>query len=116
MSGTVLAVCLVLLGVGFATAQPFRVAFRRERDEPTSIVLRGEVFNDNGRDLVDVWVAAEAMTAGDQVVGRGIAFVTSSLPGRGSTPFTVSLPRAEEIRSFRLSVSSSRYASGVQSP
>jgi hypothetical protein len=103
--------------VGLATVQPFRIAFRRERDEPTSIVLRGEVFNDEIRDVVDVWVTAEAMSAGDQVVGRGmIAFVTSFLPGRGSTPFTVRLPRAEEIRSFRLSVSSFRYAAGVQSP
>jgi hypothetical protein len=114
--GIGLAACLVLLGVGLATAQPFRIAFRRERDEPTSIVLRGEVFNDDVRDLVDVWVTAEAMSAGDQVVGRGIAFVTSFLPGRGSTPFTVKLPREEEPRSFRLSVSSFRYASGVQSP
>lgn len=114
--GIILTVCLVLFGVGLATAQPFRITFRRERDEPTSIVLRGEVSSDNVRDLVDVWVTAEALNAGNEVVSRGIAFVTSFLPGRGSSPFTVKLPRVEETRSFRLSISSFRYASGMQSP
>ena len=47
--------CLVLLGVELATAQPFRITFQRERDEPSSIVLMGEVFNDGLRDIVDVW-------------------------------------------------------------
>jgi hypothetical protein len=114
--GIILAVCLVLLGVGLAIAQPFRITFRRGHDEPSSIVLQGEVFNDGSRDLVDVWVTAEALNAGDQVVGRGIAFVTSFFPGRGVMTFTVKLPRVEEAQSFRLVVSSFRYASGVQSP
>ena len=112
----ILAVCLVLLGVGLATAQPFRITFRRGRDEPSSVVLMGDVANDGLRDLVDVWITAEAVNAGGHVVGRGIVFVTFFLPGRGTTPFTVKLPRVEEPRSFRLSVSSFRYASGVQSP
>jgi hypothetical protein len=114
--GIILAGCLVLLGVGLATAQPFRVSFRRDRDEPSSIVLMGDVFNDGLRDVVDVWVTAEALNGGHQIVGRGIAFVTSYLPGRGTTTFTVKLPRVEEARSFRLVVSSFRYASGAQSP
>ena len=114
--GVILAVCLVLLGVGLATAQPFRITFRRDRDEPSSIVLTGEVFNDGLRDVVDIWVTAEALNAGDQIVGRGIAFVTFFLPGRGTTTFAVKLPRVDEARSFRLVVSSFRYASGTQSP
>ena len=76
----------------------------------------GDVFNDSLREVVDVWVAAEALNAGDQIVGRGIAFVTSYLPGRGTTAFTVKLPRVDEAHSFRLVVSSFRYATGVQSP
>jgi hypothetical protein len=114
--GIVLTVCLVLLGVGLATALPFRITFRRDRDEPTSIVLMAEVVNDGLRDVVDVWVTAEALNAGDQVVGRGIAFVTSSLPRRGTATFTIKVPRVEEARSFRLVVSSFRYASRVESP
>lgn len=115
--GIILALCLVLLGVGLATAQPFRITFRRAPDAPSSIVLMGEVSSDGLRDVVDVWVTADALNAEGKVVGRGIAFVTSFLPGRGTTTtFTVKLPRAEEAHSFRLVVSSFRYASGAQSP
>jgi hypothetical protein len=66
--------------------------------------------------VVDVWVAAEALNARGRVVGRGLAFVTSQLPGRASTAFTVKLPRAEEAHSFRVFVSSFRYLFGTESP
>lgn len=112
----ILTMCLVLLGVGLATAQPFRITFQRERDEPTSIVLMGEVFNDGPRDIVDIWMTADARDAEGKVVGRGIAFVASFLRGRGTTTFTVKLPRAEQAQSFRVFVSSFRYASAEQSP
>jgi hypothetical protein len=59
----ILALCLALLGVGLATAEPFRITFQRERDEPSSIVLMGEVFNDGVRDVVDVWITADARNA-----------------------------------------------------
>src|SRR6266852_5009204 len=71
--GIIVTMCLVLLGVGLATAQPFRITFQRERDEPSSIVLMGEVFNDGLRDVVDVWVTADALNAEGKVVGRGVA-------------------------------------------
>jgi hypothetical protein len=108
--------CLVLLDVGLATAQPLRITFQRERDEPSSIVLMGEVFNDGLRDIVDVWVTADARNAEGKIVGRGVAFVASFLRGRGTTTFAVKLPRAEQAHSFRLGVSSFRYASAEQSP
>ena len=112
----ILAMCLVLFGVRLATAQPFRITFKREPDEPSSIVLTGEVSNDGFRDVVDVWVAADAQNAEGKIVGRGMAFVASFLRGRGTTTFTVTLPRAAQAQSFRLAVSSFRYASGEQSP
>ena len=95
---------------------PFRLTFRRERDEPSSIVLAGELFNDGARDVVDVWVTAEGLSVGGRVVARGIGFVHSLIPGRGSTTFTVKLPRVEEVRSFRVFVSSFRYGLGTESP
>ena len=107
--------CLVLFGVRLATAQPFRITFKRA-DEPSSIVLMGEVSNDGFRDVVDVWVAADAQNAEGKIVGRGMAFVASFLRGGGTTTFTVKLPRAAQAQSFRLAVSSFRYASGEQSP
>jgi hypothetical protein len=112
----ILSICLELLGVGLAAAQPFRMTFQREPDEPSSIVLRGEVSNDGLRDVVDVWVAADAQNAEGKVVGRGMAFVASVLRGRATTTFTVKLPRVAQAQSFRLAVASFRYASGEQSP
>jgi hypothetical protein len=108
---------LGLVGVGLAGAQQtFRITFHRGRDETSSVVLVGEVVNDGQRDVVDVWVTAQAENAGNQIVGRGMAYVTSFLPGRGTTAFVVKLPRAEDARSFQLVVSSFRYASAAQSP
>jgi len=116
-SGIVLVALLGLVGVGLAGAQQtFRITFHRGRDETSSVVLVGEVVNDGPRDVVDVWVTAQAEHAGNQIVGRGMAYVTSFLPGRGTTAFVVKLPRAEDARSFQLVVSSFRYAYAAQSP
>jgi len=115
----VLATLLVLVGVGLAAAQePFRIAFHREPDEPSSIVLTGEVVNNGPRDVVDVWVSAEAEDARSRVVARGMAYVSSFLPEGGTKTFTIKLLPAESACSFRLSVSSFRYASAsrVESP
>ncbi len=115
----VLATLLVLVGVGFAAGQePFRIVFHREPDEPSSIVLTGDVVNDGRRDVVDVWVSAEAEDARNRVVARSMAYVTSFLPERGATTFTIRLLPGEGACSFRLAVSSFRYASvsTVESP
>ena len=111
-----LAALLSLLAARLAIAQPFRITFQRERDEATSIVLKGEVFNEGGRDLVDVWITADALDAEGRAVGHGLAFVASVMPGPGRMSFTVKLPRVEGARSFRLAVSSYRYLSTMQSP
>ena len=117
LSGIVLVALLGLVGVGLAAAQQtFRITFHRGQDETSSIVLVGEVVNDGPRDVVDVWVSARAENAENKVVGRGIAYVTTFLPGRGTTAFVVKLPRVEDAWSFQLVVSSFRYASGAQSP
>jgi len=115
----VLATLLVMVGVGLAAAQePFRIAFHRAPDEPSSIVLAGAVINDGPRDVVDVWVSAEAEDARSRVVARSMAYVSSFLPEGGTTTFTIKFLPAEGACSFRLAVSSFRYASapGVESP
>lgn len=98
------------------TQQPFRITFHRDRDEPSSIVLVGGVANDSARDVVEVWVTAEASNSEGQVVARGISFVSWRLPGRGITTFTVKLPRAEQAQSFRVFVSSFRYLLAIETP
>lgn len=114
--GISVALCIVLLGVGLAAAQPFRITFRREPDEPSALVLAGDLANDGGRDVVDVWVTAEAMNAEGKVVARGLAFVTAMLRGRSSTPFTVKLMRVPEAQAFRVAVSSFRYLYAIEAP
>ena len=114
--GLCVALCIVLLDVGLVAAQPFHITVRREPDEPSSLVLAGDLANEGGRDVVDVWVTAEAMNAEGKVVARGLVFVTPMLRGRSSTPFTVKLPRVQEARAFRAAVSSFRYLHATESP
>ena len=108
---------LVLLSPGLGAAQqPFRVTFHRAPDEPSSLVLVGEVSNDGSRDVVDVWMTAQALNAAGRVVARGLAFVTHLLPRAQSTPFTVKLPRTEQVQDFKVFVSSFRYMYATESP
>ncbi|HSE04691.1 MAG TPA: FxLYD domain-containing protein [Methylomirabilota bacterium] len=110
------ATLLLLLSGGPGAAQDLRLTFERQPDEPTSLVLAGTLSNDSSRDVVDVWVTAEALNAGGRVVGRGLAFASPLLRGRASTKFTVKLPRVEQAQSFRVFVSSFRYLAGAESP
>lgn len=112
----VLTATLVLLSGGPGAAQELRLTFERQPDEPTSLVLAGTLSNESPRDVVDVWVGAEALNARGRVVGRGLAFVSPLLRGRAATKFTVKLPRVEQVQSFRVFVSSFRYLAGQESP
>ena len=117
LGATVLTVSLLLLSGGRGAAQDqFRVSFQRQPDEPTSLVLAGIVANAGSRDVVDVWVTAQALDAGGRVVGRGVAFVSPMLRSRAEEKFVVKLPRAEQVQSFRVAVSSFRYLTGTESP
>jgi len=117
LAAIVLTANLVLLSGGPSAAQEqFRISFQRQPDEPTSLVLAGTLFNEGSRDVVDVWVGAEALNAGGRVVGRGLAFVGPLLRGRADTKFVVKLPRVEQVQSFRVFVSSFRYLGGAESP
>ncbi len=112
-----LTACLLLIAFGPAAAQKqFRITHHRDPDEPSSIVLVGTVFNDDSRDVVDVWLTAEALDAGGKVVATGIVFVSSLIPARASTPLVVKLPRVEGAREFHLAVTRFRYRSVVESP
>jgi hypothetical protein len=113
----VLAATLVLFSSGPAAAQEqFRITFERQPDEPTSLVLAGTLSNEGSRDVVDVWVGAEAFNAGGRVVARGLASVSPMLRSRADTKFTVKLPRVEQVQRFRVFVSSFRYLAGAESP
>ncbi len=117
LAAIVLTANLVLLAAEPGGAQEqFRITFQRQPDEPTSLVLAGHLSNEGSRDVVDVWVAAEALNAGGRIVARGLAFVSPLLRSRADTKFTVKLPRVEQVQSFRMSVSSFRYLVRAESP
>lgn len=112
--------CLVAL-IAF-TALPavgdgrFRITYERDDRQGASIVITGTVFNESGRDVVDVYVTAEALGPSGKVVATGIAFASSLLPGNGSANFVAKIPRVEGVRSVRVGVSAFREASGSQAP
>lgn len=101
---------------GVARAQdPFQLSFSVNRtggDGPVRI--NGRVLNEGALDVFDVYVTAEAVDSGGKVLGRGIAFVSASIPPRGLVPFVVSIPAAQTAASFRVRVSSFRQGIGHQ--
>ena len=111
-----IGVLLVLLALQAGATGQFRISYRMGPREPTSAVLVGTVFNDSPRDVVDVWVTAEALNASGTVVATGIAFVAGLLPGRDSVPFVAKVPAVEGVSMFRIEVTSFRYWALPQSP
>ena len=94
--------------------EAFQLRYNVDRTNPAQVRVNGTVENEARLDVVDVYVTAEALDAGGRVVGRGIAFVSSSIPPRGIAPFTVSIPAAQNAINFRVRVSSFRYGMGIQ--
>ncbi len=113
---TCLVVSLVLIPLTGAAQGPFRISYHRDRDEPSSIVLAGTVFNDGSRDVVDVWLTAEALNSAGKVLATGITFASGLLPAHGSASFVAKVPRVDGAHEFRLAVRSFRYGGRVESP
>jgi|SRR5215470_6351604 len=111
-----LAAMLTMLVPAAARADdPFQIRYNIDRGGSGPVRIQGTVFNDARLDVLDVYVTAEAVDAGGKVIGRGIAFVSGSIPQRGSAPFVVSLPSAAQgAATFRVRVSSFRYGAGLQ--
>jgi hypothetical protein len=107
---------IALVALPAAGDERFRITYERDDRQETSIVLTGTVVNESRRDVVDVYVKAEALGVSGKVVATGIAFASSFLPGHGSATFVAKVPRVEGVRAFRVSVSSFREGSGSQAP
>jgi hypothetical protein len=76
--------------------------------------VNGRVLNEGTMDVFDVYVTAEALDAGGKVLGRGIVFVSASIPPRGIMPFAIAIPAAQAAASFRVRISSFRQGIGQQ--
>ena len=95
-------------------AEPFQLRYTVDRGGTGPVRVQGTLVNEARLDIYDVYVTAEALDAAGKVIGRGIAFVGSSIPQNGSVPFAVSIPAAQNAASFRVRVSSFRYGAGTQ--
>ena len=107
---------IVLVGVPGAAQTPFRITYTvKERTAP-AFLLEGRVFNDTGREAVDVWVTAQAVSASGKVLATGIAFVGPMIGKGASAGFLAKVPFVEGAESFRIAVTSFRSGGEVQSP
>jgi hypothetical protein len=108
------AAALVLLPDLGRAQNPFQLSYTVERGGSGPARVQGRVLNESNVDVYDVYVTAEAVDAGGKVLGRGLAFVSSSIPPRGVVPFAISIPAAQTAASFRVRVSSFRQGIGQQ--
>lgn len=108
------AAALVLLPDLGHAQYPFQVAYTVERGGSGPVRVSGRVLNESHTDMLDVYVTAEALDAGGKVLGRGLVFVSASIPPRGAVPFAISIPAAQTAANFRVRVSSFRQGFGQQ--
>jgi hypothetical protein len=98
---------------GLARAQdPFQISFSVDRTGAGPVRINGRVVNEGPMDVFDVYVTAEGVDGGGKVLGRGLTFVSASIPPRGSVPFVISVPAAQTAATFRVRVSSFRQGIG----
>ena len=108
-----LVIGAVMLVPGLARAQdPFQLSFSVDRSGAGPVRITGRVVNEGPMDVFDVYVTAEAVDSGGKVLGRGITFVSASIPPRAVVTFVVSIPAAQTAATFRVRVSSFRQGIG----
>ena len=90
------------------------MAYTVERGGGGPARVNGRVLNQSNGDVYDVYVTAEAVDGGGKVLGRGIAFVSASIPSHAVVPFTIAIPAAQNAATFRVRVSSFRHGIGQQ--
>ena len=109
------AVAALVLLPDLGRAQAFfHVAYTVERGGSGPARVNGRVLNEGSVDVFDVYVTAEALDAAGKVLGRGLVFVSASIPPRGIVPFSIAIPAAQTAASFRVRVSSFRQGFGQQ--
>ncbi len=112
----VVGVALALLAALASAQDGFRITHTVDRGNPAQTRINGTVFNAGHNEVVDVYVTAEAVDGGGKIVARGITFVSPAIaPGR-SASFSASVPTMPGATSYRVRVSSFRFAQGLQSP
>jgi len=110
-----LVIGAAMLVPGLARAQdPFQLSFSVDRSGAGPVKITGRLFNEGSMDVFDVYVTAEGVDTAGKVLGRGIAFVSASIPPRSVVTFAISIPAAHTAATFRVRVSSFRQGIGHQ--
>jgi hypothetical protein len=111
-----LMVALALTGAPASAQAPFRISSTVRSRTPPAFLLDGRVVNESGRDAIDIWVTAEALSASGKVLATGITFVRSRIGNGDTAAFMAKVPYVEGAENFRVTVSSYRLGGDVQSP
>lgn len=90
------------------------VTFQTERMGAGRVLVFGDVRNSSSNSYERVTLLAEGLDETGAVVSRARAYVTGSIPARGSSPFECRLPSGGRERRFRVSIESFQLAG--QSP
>ena len=111
-----MALSVILVGGSAAAQVGFRITHEIGRTTPTQVEVKGVVFNEARAEATDVSVTAEAVDAGGKVVARGISYVASRIPERGSASFVAKVPAVPGAATYRVSVSAYRFVPSFQGP
>jgi hypothetical protein len=123
----VLLALLVLLGASGSVLPPvsaqtytpqsasaLSVTFQSERVGAGRVILFGDVRNSSSNAYERVTLLAEGLDESGAVVSRGRAYVSGTVPPRGTAPFECRLSSGGRERRFRVSIESFQLAG--QSP
>ncbi|MBI4636382.1 MAG: hypothetical protein HY727_08535 [Candidatus Rokubacteria bacterium] len=100
----------VLAAAPAAAQGPFRITFNVER-AGSGVELSGTVVNEANADATDVRLRAEGLDGAGRVVTRAAAFVSPTVPARGSVFFSAQLPANPGVTGFRVTVTSYQFRS-----
>jgi hypothetical protein len=96
------------------SASALSVTFQSERVGAGRVIIFGDVRNGSSNAYERVTLLAEGLDESGAVVSRGRAYVTSTVPARGSAPFECRLSSGGKERRFRVTIESFQLAG--QSP
>jgi hypothetical protein len=115
-----IGVCIVaasmLWAAPAASQARFRTTYQVKARDANGIVLEGQVVNDTGRDVFDVWVTAEGLSPSSKVLTTGITFVTPTMARNATAMFEAKIPTVEGIEKFRVTVTSYRAGAAPAQP
>ena len=85
------------------------VSFTTEKGGGSRVLVFGDVRNSTNSAAERVAILAEGLDESGRVVSRGRAFVTGTVPPRGSAPFEIRLLASGTERRYRVQIESFQF-------